>query len=146
MEPETEINAPKPKQGPRIWLVAAVVAAAAVAGFFLLRRAAPPAATHSPAIQQGSADALIQGSPVILNAKAAIIADRYNCLCGECSDTLGKCICTRDKGSNAMKAALNRLAEEKKTLAEIDAAMVQLYGPKVMASGAPAQPPVASNH
>ena len=34
------------------------------------------------------------------NSKAAMIADRYNCLCGECSDTLGKCTCSRDKGSN----------------------------------------------
>ena len=143
MEPEIEPT-PAPSRKPRIWLVAAVVAVAAVAGFFLLRKAAPPSPVASPAIQKGPSDALIQGSPVLLNAKAAIIADRYNCLCGECADTLGKCICTRDKGSNDMKAALNRLAEEKKTLAEIDAAMVQQYGDKVLVSGAPA--PAAGAH
>ncbi|HEU5180359.1 MAG TPA: hypothetical protein VFW45_06190 [Candidatus Polarisedimenticolia bacterium] len=143
MEPEIEPTAPKTTK-PRLWVLVLVVLVAGVAGFLLLRRSAPPSPVASPAIQQGSPDALIQGSPVLLNAKAAIIADRYNCLCGECADTLGKCICTRDKGSNEMKATLNRLAEEKKTLAEIDAAMVDKYGAKVMVSGAPAAPASSS--
>ena len=132
MEPENEPTAPKASK-PRVWVLAAVVALAALAGFLLLRRSAPPSPVASPAIQ-GSPDALIQGSPVLLNAKAAIIADRYDCLCGECADTLGKCICTRDQGSNEMKSTLNRLALEKKTLAEIDAAMVEKYGTKVLSS------------
>ena len=143
MEPEIEPTAPKTTK-PRVWVLAVVIAVAAVAGFFLLRRSAPPSPVASPAVQPGASDALIQGSPVLLNAKAAIIADRYNCLCGECADTLGKCICTRDKGSNEMKSTLNRLAEEKKTLAEIDAAMVDKYGAKVLVSGAPAAAPAAS--
>ena len=141
MEPEVEPIAPKTPK-PKIWVLALVVAVAAVAGFLLLRRSAPPSPVASPAIQ-GSPDALIQGSPVLLNAKAAIIADRYNCLCGECSDTLGKCICTRDKGSNEMKTTLNRLALEKKTLAEIDAAMVDKYGAKVISGAPPAAAPAS---
>ncbi len=143
MEPEIDPTVPKTAK-PRLWVLVLVVLVAAVAGFVLLRRSAPPSPVASPAIK-GSPDALIQGSPVLLNAKAAIIADRYNCLCGECADTLGKCICTRDKGSNEMKATLNRLAEEKKTLAEIDAAMVDKYGAKVLVSGAPAAAPTSSS-
>jgi hypothetical protein len=142
MEPGIEPVEPASKR-PRVLAIAAVVAVAAVAGFLLLRKAAPPSPVKSPAIQQGAPDALIQGSPVLLNAKAAIIADRYNCLCGDCTDTLGKCTCTHDKGSNEMKATLNRLAEEKKSLAEIDAAMVGQYGDKVLVPGAPAAAPAS---
>jgi hypothetical protein len=111
-----------------------VAGLAAVAAFVLVRRpGGTGSAAHTPAIRP-AADALLPGSPVLLSSKAAIIADRYNCLCGDCSDTLGKCTCARDKGSNEMKATLNQLAAEKKALAEIDAAMVGKYGPKVLVS------------
>lgn len=104
-------------------------AAALGFGFFYLRTAgkapvSPPAGPPS--------DALIAEAPLKLVPKAAVIADRYNCLCGECSDTLGACTCTRDKGSNEMKSTLNRLSGEKKTIEEIDAAMAAKYGAHVL--------------
>jgi hypothetical protein len=75
-------------------------------------------------------------APVKLSPEAALVADRFNCLCGDCQDTLGKCTCTRDRGSNDMKTALNRIVAEKKTLAEIEAAMVAKFGSGVLATSA----------
>jgi hypothetical protein len=81
---------------------------------------------------------LVVEAPVKLSAAASLVSDRFHCLCGECHDTLGSCTCTKDKGSNAMKTTLNRIAAEKKTIAEIEAAMVQKYGPGVLISSPPA--------
>jgi hypothetical protein len=39
-----------------------------------------------------------------------------------------------------MKSTLNKLAEEKKDLREIDAAMAIKYGPKVLVQGVPPAP------
>jgi hypothetical protein len=144
MEPEVSPVSPPPSPPPRrrigIPALLLVLIAAAAAGFFLYRRGSV-SATPAPAAGGAPAPAaLIANSPVLLNAKASLIADRYRCLCGECSDTLGKCTCTRDKGSNEMKATLNALAGAKKSVAEIDQAMVKRYGPKVMAPGAAATP------
>ncbi|MCI0655601.1 MAG: hypothetical protein L0170_00840 [Acidobacteria bacterium] len=116
-----------------------ILVVAGVAGYFLVRKfsgsSVAPVSVAKPA-----SDVLVPGSSVLLTAKAAIVADRYNCLCGDCSDTLGKCTCARDQGSNEMKATLNRFAAEKKSVPEIDSAMVEKYGSKVLASEAP--PPV----
>ena len=128
-----------PPSRPGLLVLVLVAALAAVAVFFLLRRSPEPKAAQAPEIKS-AAKVLVPGSPVILTGKAAIVADRYNCLCGECSDTLGKCTCARDKGSNEMKDTLNRLAEEKKNVSEIDAAMAGKYGSKVLVSGVPAPP------
>jgi hypothetical protein len=122
------------------WLaILLVVALAAVGGYLLVRRSSASSAALVPAAKP-AADVLVAGSPVLLSAKATIVADRYNCLCGECSDTLGKCTCARDQGSNEMKATLNQLAAEKKSVSEIDAAMIAKYGSKVLVSGASPAP------
>lgn len=112
-----------------------VFVGAAIAGAFLYKRTAgrPPSAQAASAPPPGT---LIASVTVQLKPKAAIIADRYNCLCGDCHDTLGACTCTRDRGSNEMKTALNQIVEEKKTLEEIDAAMVARYGSRVLVSAA----------
>ena len=140
MDPEAKFAAlsrPRPK-----WVaLLLVLALAAVAGYFLMRRFSS-ASTVSASSTQPAPDTLVPGSPVLLSAKAGIVADRYNCLCGECSDTLGKCTCARDQGSNEMKATLNRLAAEKKSVSEIDSAMIEKYGAKVLVSGA--APPAAT--
>ena len=53
-------------------------------------------------------------------------------LAGDCQDTLGKCVCIRDKGSNEMKSILNHLVDMNRSLSEIDAAMISRYGAQVM--------------
>jgi hypothetical protein len=126
------------------WLaILLVLALAAVAGYLLVRRFSGVSTAQVPA-GKPAADVLVPGSPVLLSAKATIVADRYNCLCGECSDTLGKCTCARDQGSNEMKATLNQLAAEKQSVPEIDSAMVAKYGPKVLASAPPPAPATPS--
>lgn len=142
MEPE-EASAPaaSPRSAGRL-LVLLGFAVAALAGFFLYRRIAGAPAAPAAKAAGPPAGALVATIPVALSPKAAIIADRFNCLCGECSDTLGACTCTRDAGSSEMKATLEKLVAEKKTLSEVEAAMVAKYGPKVLAtSGAPPAKP-----
>ena len=135
---------PSPSRSfPRLLILLVVAVLAAVAGYFLVKRAVPGGGSASAT--KPASDVLVPGATVTLTSKAAIVADRYNCLCGECSDTLGKCTCARDQGSNEMKATLNRLAVEKKSVPEIDAAMVQKYGPKVLASGAPDAAPASTS-
>jgi hypothetical protein len=137
--PSAAPSRPKPK-----WtsiLLALVLAGGA--GYFLVKRFSAASVTPVP-VSKPAPDTLVPGSPVLLSAKAGIVADRYNCLCGECSDTLGRCTCARDQGSNEMKSTLNRLAAEKKSVAEIDSAMVEKYGSKVMVSGAPPPPATPS--
>jgi hypothetical protein len=134
MELEPAPVAPS-KRPIRLWLLGGVAIAAAALAYLLLRSSTLVPPPRSPEGKPAT-EALVPGSTTILSSKAAILADRYNCLCGECSDTLGKCVCARDKGSNEMKATLNRLVLEKKTLAEIDAAMSEKYGPKVLVAGA----------
>ena len=141
MDPAAPQPSP-PRSFSKVIIFVVVAVLAAVAGYFLVKRAVPttgPAAASKPA-----SDVLVPGSTVLLTGKAAIVADRYNCLCGECADTLGKCTCARDQGSNEMKATLNRLVTEKKTVPEIDAAMVQKYGSKVLAPGTSASTAPAS--
>ena len=136
MDPE-EASAPaaSPRSSGRL-LILLVFAVAALAGFFLYRRISG-GAPAGPAAPNAPPGTLVVTLPVALSPKAAIIADRFNCLCGECNDTLGACTCTRDAGSSEMKATLEKLVAEKKTLAEVEAAMVAKYGPKVLASSTP---------
>ena len=143
---DLEAPTPPPATRPRKGLLALVLVAAlaAVAGFLIVRKFSSSSAPSGPAAAP-AAGTVLPSSLVLLNSKAAMIADRYNCLCGECSDTLGKCTCSRDKGSNEMKTTLNQLAEQKKSVAEIDAAMVQKYGAKVLVAGAPAPSSTPSN-
>jgi len=138
MDPQDTLATPsRPK--PKWAHILLGLALAAVAGYFLVKRFTAAPGEPLSATQPAPAT-LVPGSPVLLSAKAGIVADRYNCLCGECSDTLGKCTCARDQGSNEMKSTLNRLAAEKKSVSEIDSAMLEKYGSKVMVSGAPPPP------
>ena len=125
--------------------VLVIALAVAAAGLLLLRQrgSAPGAAVSSASPDAGTPAGLnAVAAPVKLSPEATLVADRFKCLCGDCQDTLGKCTCTRDKGSNDMKTALNRNVVEKKTLAEIEAAMVEKFGPKVLAvEAAPAPSP-----
>ena len=142
MDPEFP-SPPAMRRRPRWPSILLILALAAAAGFFLVRRFTGPSVAPVSAAKPAS-DTLVPGSPVLLSSKAAIVADRYNCLCGDCSDTLGKCTCARDQGSNEMKSTLNRLAAEKKSVPEIDSAMIEKYGAKVLVSGAPPPPATPS--
>jgi len=144
MEPENSDTpegtaAPGPSRRPAsLVLILVIVLAAVVAGFLLLRRGGPGAA--APATPASETAAPLKGVVAVLvklSPEAALVADRYNCLCGNCQDTLGKCTCTHDEVGDEMKATLNRIVAEKKTLAAIDAAMVEKYGPEVMAASPP---------
>ncbi|HEV8334861.1 MAG TPA: hypothetical protein VGR67_00385 [Candidatus Polarisedimenticolia bacterium] len=128
------------KRSSKSSLFIALVLAAAAGAFFLMRRpaAAPAGATPGSAASKAPAAGVVVEAPVKLSAAASLVSDRFRCLCGECHDTLGSCTCTRDKGSNEMKTTLNRIAAEKKTIAEIEAAMVQKYGPGVLIASTPA--------
>src|SRR5262245_6052995 len=138
MVPESTSPPPIRRRGRWVGILLILVVAG-VAGYFLVGRFSGSSVAPVSAAKPAS-DVLVPGSPVLLSAKAAIVADRYNCLCGDCSDTLGKCTCARDQGSNEMKATLNQLAAEKKSVPEIDSAMVEKYGPKVLVTGAPPPP------
>jgi Flp pilus assembly protein CpaB len=129
-------------------LILLLVAAAVIvaAGFLFFRRggADPGASTAAGSATSTPPAALsVVMAPVKLSPKAMLVADRFQCLCGECQDTLGKCTCTRDKGSNDMKAALNRIVEEKTALAEIEASMVEQFGSRVLVSNNPPGQPAS---
>jgi hypothetical protein len=139
--PEGE-TAPGPSRRPaKLVLILVIVLAAVVAGFLLLRRGGPgPAAPAAPASKAAPSQKAVTAVLVKLSPEAALVADRFNCLCGDCQDTLGKCTCTHDRGSDEMKATLNRIVAEKKTLSGIEAAMVEKYGPGVLAASHPSPP------
>jgi hypothetical protein len=122
-----------------------VALALVLAGFLLFRRGGGPATAPAAPTVGGTtppAGLNVVEAPVKLTPEATLVADRFKCLCGNCQDTLGKCVCTRDKGSNEMKTALNRIVAEKKSLAEIEAAMVDKFGSGVLAApGAQDKPP-----
>jgi cytochrome c-type biogenesis protein CcmH/NrfF len=149
---EGEISpAPSPEEAPagpsprsRRVVLGIVIALAVAAAALLLLRRGTPAPTHVPTANSTAGPAgapaglNVITAPVKLTPEALMVADRFKCLCGECQDTLGRCTCTRDKGSNDMKEALNRIVSEKKSLAEIEAAMVEKYGRSVLAAPASA--------
>jgi hypothetical protein len=142
----TEESTPAPSgRNARNMLFLIVALALILAGFLLFRRGGAPAGAPAVPVAEGKTPPPglnVVEAPVKLTPEATLVADRFKCLCGNCQDTLGKCVCTRDKGSNEMKTALNRIVAEKKTIAEIEAAMVEKFGTGVLAaSGAPDKPP-----
>ena len=147
MEPENSdtpegTTAPGPsRRRANLVVILVIVLAAVVAGFLLLRRGGPGAAAPAtPAPVAARSAKGVTAVLVKLSPEAALLADRFNCLCGNCRDTLGKCTCAHDEVGAEMKATLNRIVAEKKTLAAIDAAMVEKYGPGVLAVSPPSPP------
>ena len=124
MEPENsgapeETAAPGPSRRPvnlaLILVVALVVVAAA---FFLHRRGGPGAAGPvAPASRGGPPPNAVTAVVAKLSPEAALVADRYNCLCGRCRDTLGKCTCAHDE-----------VADDQSLLVETTAGQVLLLG------------------
>jgi len=140
--PEGETPPASSRRSARLAVILIIALAVVVAGFLLLRRGGAGAPGHAPDASKSAPPAnAVTAVLVKLTPEAALVADRYNCLCGDCQDTLGRCTCTHHSGSNDMKAVLNRIVAEKKTLAEIDAAMVAQYGPRVLAAAPPSPQP-----
>lgn len=142
-----------PGAGPRTANLAAVAGAVVLIGLVAfavhrMRGAEPPAENAAGAPAPGATPA--PGTPITarlpyhLTPEASIVAENYRCVCG-CPDRLSVCTCDKPSGSNEMKAFLQGLVNDKKTRAEIDAAMVAKYGPEVLLSNpAPQASPVSS--
>ena len=99
-----------------------------------------PAASATPAatpVEQGTA--IAAAVPVRLTPEAAIIAERYRCVCS-CNDPLNVCTCTKTPGSRDMRQYVQELVNQKKSGKEIDEAMMSRYGPAVLIRNTPPQP------
>lgn len=132
----------------RLAIVAGGIILLGLVAFAVSRRAAQapagPAATPDPgAAAETPAGAPQQGTPIVavavnLSAEAAIVAERYRCVCG-CNDPLSVCACTLTPGSIDMKKYVQELVDQKKSVGEIDAAMVARYGEAALLSNTPPQ-------
>ncbi len=120
--------------------VAGAIVLIGLAAFALYHRSRPREAGGEP--PAGAEATPVPGTPVSavvpirLSPEASIIAERYRCVCG-CNDLLNVCTCNKTPGSNDMKRFLQSLADQKRTAAEIDAAMVAKYGPGVILANTP---------
>lgn len=95
-----------------------------------------------PGDDAAGAGSAAEGTPITavavpLTPEAKVAVERYRCICG-CNDALSVCTCTLTPGSIDMKNYVQELATQKKSPAEIDAAMVGRYGEAVLLSNAPA--------
>ena len=114
--------------------VAGLVLLVGIVGFALVRRQSPqPARPQVEAEQPAAADpAIIKAEvPGLPSPEARIMTERYRCVCG-CDDRLSVCTCHNTPGSRDMKAYVEELVSEGKSIAEIDRAMVERYGELVM--------------
>jgi hypothetical protein len=101
----------------------------------------PAAASSTPA----PGDEPLQGTaitatvPVRLSPEAAVVAERYRCICS-CNDPLNVCTCTKTPGSRDMRQYVQELVNQKKSGEEIDQAMIAKYGPQVVITAAAPSP------
>jgi hypothetical protein len=150
-----------PRAGATRTLPIAAIAGALVlvglVGIALYRRSAGPSAgaagaavdAATPADAAGTA-ASVEGTaiavkaPILLSPEAAILAERYRCVCG-CNDTLGVCTCRTPGGSEDMKAFLQDLARQGRTPEEADREMAAKFGAAALLSN-PAPPQTQPSH
>ncbi len=146
--PGEEPGSPGPAR-PRTTNLAAVAGAVVLIGLVALalyRRSHAPAPAPPPASPEATPPA---GTPITavvpfhLTPEASIVAERYRCVCG-CNDLLNVCTCNKTPGSNDMKRFLQGLVAERKSVDEIDGAMVGKYGDDVLLSKTPAPRPTAA--
>jgi hypothetical protein len=141
-----------PPSAPRTVPVAALAGAVVLiglVGFALYRRgtttspaAPPPASDGAAATEQGTP--IVATAPFRLSPEAAILAERYRCICG-CNDNLSVCTCRNPNGSEDMKRHLQGLADEGKTPEEADAAMEAKFGAASLLKN-PAPPQTLPSH
>jgi len=138
----------RPRLGNLVVVAGAVVLIGLVA--FAMYRNGHPAAPGAPAAPAAAPSASPSGDlppgtpitapvPVRLSPEASIIAERYRCVCS-CNDPLNVCTCTKTPGSHDMRQYVQELVDQKKSGAEIDAAMVVRYGANVLIPAAAPTP------
>ncbi len=144
MEPENPnvpegATAPGPSRRRANLALILILVLAGIAAVVLLRPARRTGAPdpQAPAPEAGQVPRGIIAVLVKLSPEAALVADRYRCPCGDGQETLGKYDCADDDAGDEMKTTLNRIVAEQKSLAAIDDAMVEKYGPAVLASSLP---------
>ncbi len=117
-----------PVSAARVAMLAGALVLVLVVGFALHRWInAPfsPLETSTDATDPGGT-AIVETAPTRMTPEASIVAERYICVCG-CGLVLGGCTCSNTPGSRDMKAYLQSLVDEKKSVEEIDRAMVEKY-------------------
>jgi LPXTG-motif cell wall-anchored protein len=122
--------------------VAGLVLLVGIVGFALVRRqdSRPPRPEIAPAIAEEEesdqpAPTLIKAEvPAGLSPEARIMTERYYCVCG-CGDRLSVCNCRNTPGSVDMKAYVEELVSARKSIREMDQAMVERYGEQVLIGG-----------
>ncbi|HYV18508.1 MAG TPA: cytochrome c-type biogenesis protein CcmH [Verrucomicrobiae bacterium] len=134
--------------------LAGAVVLIGLVGFALYRRSttSTPVSAETPATEaSGSAPATDEhGTPIIakapprLSPEAAILAERYRCICG-CNDNLSVCTCKNPNGSEDMKRAVQDLAAQGKTPEEADVAMEEKFGAACLLKN-PAPPQTLPSH
>lgn len=114
--------------------VAGLVLLVGIVGFALVRRQAPlpsrpEVAKEEPARPESTLiKAEVSGG---LSPEARIMTERYLCVCG-CGDRLSVCNCESTPGSRDMKAYVEELVSARKSIREMDQAMVERYGEVVL--------------
>jgi hypothetical protein len=98
--------------------------------------ASPPDAT--------SGTTIAVKAPVHLSPEAAILAERYRCVCG-CNDSLPVCTCRNPNGSEDMKTFLQDLARQGLAPEEADRKMSERFGAGALLSN-PAPPQTQPSH
>jgi len=83
-------------------------------------------------------------APLQLSPEAAILAERYRCVCG-CNDPLGVCTCRIPGGSEDMKEFLQDLARQGRTPGEADLEMTAKFGAAALLAN-PAPPQTQPSH
>jgi hypothetical protein len=136
--------------------IAGALVLVGLVGIALYRRsAAPPAGAAGGAAAAGATQAadtaapeagtaIAAKAPMLLSPEAAILAERYRCVCG-CNDPLGVCTCRLPGGSEDMKEFVQDLARQGLTPDEADRAMTAKFGAAALLSQ-PAPPQTQPSH
>ena len=150
---EGQARPPSPPRVANLVIVAGAVVLIGLVAFALYRNGhpAPPGAPAVPAVTPApspAGDNTAPGTPISapvpvrLSPEASIIAERYRCVCS-CNDPLNVCTCTKTPGSHDMRQYVQELVDQKKSGAEVDAAMIVRYGANVLIPAA-SPPPAAT--
>jgi len=102
------------------------------------------AAPSDPTAPEAAGTTIAVKAPTLLSPEAAILAERYRCVCG-CNDPLGVCTCRLPGGSEDMKVFLQGLARQGLTPEEVDHAMAAKFGAAALLSN-PAPPQTQPSH
>jgi hypothetical protein len=150
---EREPAGAAPQRTVPVAALAGAVVLIGLVGFALYRRGttSTPATAETPAAAAtDGATPAEQGTPIVakapyrLSPEAAILAERYRCICG-CNDNLSVCTCRNPNGSEDMKRHVQELADAGKTPEEADAAMEEKFGAASLLKN-PAPPQTLPSH